>query len=243
MSLEARKFCAWLLDSRRNELLYRSLHLRFHTRYLDEVALLEAGGWVPRRRARLKQLGYLAAMTALWTWCAPLRIANMCSLRLYGNRPQIWLPSGSRKEVRLKLAASEMKNARAIDHRLLPGRHKAVETIAWYVEHVRPLHGDGDTSEYLFPAQKSGGHVSANCVRNWLYTHAAAEGIKIKPHWFRHAAATLYIRKFPGAYDHVAQLLDDRPEAVRRYYSWVDDLAVMDDVQRNILEMSGFADE
>lgn len=68
-------------------------------------------------------------------------------------------------------------------------------------------------------------------------------GIAMNPHWFRHAVASLYIRKNPGGYDHIARLLGDTPATVRKHYAWIDDAAVLDQVQREILCMGGFGDD
>ena len=243
MSPEAKKFCQWILASRRNEMLYRSLHIRFYNRAVELQETLRHTH-VPRGHETMRQLGVLAAMSAIWAWAAPLRIENMCALSLYGPAPQVFLPKGKKTKIRIHISAEDTKNNRIINQSMSDEKHRGVEVVNWYVSTVRPTIPGAENSPFLFPTSGgSGKAISKNVARTWLSRHIGQEGLAMKPHWFRHAAASLYIRKFPGAYDHVAQLLDDTPEVVRRYYSWIDDEAVLTKVQQNILEISGFNDE
>lgn len=241
MSPENMAFCSWLLSSRDNEMRFRSLHIRLHKRTLALMDQRDAGRRMKHLDQRVVQAGSLAAMTAIWLWGAPLRIGNTVALRLYGTAPQVFLPSGKQKELDIKIAAEETKNKRQLDQRINPGRHRAIEVVRWYIDEVRPLIPSADESIYLFPSSLKGrDHITGSAVRKWLHLHAVDEGIQINPHQFRHGAASLYIRGFPGAYDHVAKLLDDKPETVRRYYAWIDEEAVMADVQSNIIKLAGF---
>lgn len=243
MSPKAKEFCIRLLANRAAEMTYRSLHLRFRGRFDTLVAMHNAGERVPYHEERLFQVAALAAMSAIWIWGAPLRVANMCQLKLYGNTPQIWLPHGKTKDVHIILASQETKNNRDIRQRLRPGRHRAIETIDWYVNEIRPKILKDADSIWMFPSMKAPDRaLGTNSARNWLHRHSAEIGLPMKPHWFRHAAASLYIREHAGAYDHVAQLLDDTPQVVRKFYAWIDEMAVLDEVQANILEHAGFDD-
>ena len=240
MSPKSKKFCQWLLASRQNEMLYRSLHIRFHNRAIELMSRL-SHEHVPDGWSEVRRLGTLAAMSAIWAWGVPLRVGNMCSLTLYGDKPQIFLPMGKTVNLRIVVAKEETKNDRGLNHRISPGRHRGIEIVEWYISTIRPLIPGAENSKFLFPAPGgSGKAIGTGVVGTWLGRKAAQEGIVITPHHFRHAAASLYIRQFPGAYDHVAQLLDDTPEVVHRYYSWIDEEAVLTDVQNNIMLISGF---
>ena len=241
MSPENKAFCAWLLSGRDNEMRFRSLHILLYKRALDLMDQRDAGRQMKHLDQRVVQAASLAAMTAIWLWGAPLRIGNTVALRLYGTAPQVFLPNGKQKELHIRIATEETKNKHQLDQRIHPGRHRAIEVLQWYINEIRPLIPGADDSIYLFPSRIEGcGHITDGAVRKWLHLHAVDEGIQINPHQFRHGAASLYIRGFPGAYDHIAQLLDDKPETVRRYYAWIDEEAVMADVQSNILKLAGF---
>jgi len=241
MSSKAKRFCALLLADRRAEMKYRSLHLRMRALHDELASRAKSGERIPYLSDRLRQVASLAAMSAIWVWGPPLRIGNMCELRLYGDAPQIWLPSGKTKDIRITIELDEAKNKRAIHQRIAPGRHRAIETIEWYVNEIRPgLPGAGE-SIWMFPATHAATKpILTSTVRNWVERYSGEVGLPMKPHLFRHAAASLYIRSHPGAYDHVAQLLDDTPQVVRRFYAWIDDMAVMDEVQSHVLQHAGF---
>lgn len=243
MSPDNKAFCSWLLSSRDNEMRFRSLHIRLHKRTLALMDQRDAGRRMKHLDQRVVQAGSLAAMTAIWLWGAPLRIGNTVALRLYGTAPQVFLPNGKQQSVHIKIDPEQTKNKRQIDQQLHPGRHRAIEVLQWYIDEIRPLIPGADESIYLFPSSISGrDHITDGAVRKWLHQHAVDEGIQIDPHQFRHGAASLYIRAYPSAYDHVAQLLDDKPETVRRHYAWIDEEAVMTDVQSNILKIAGLTD-
>lgn len=243
ISVDSRIFCAWLLSDRANEMLFRSIHIRLQKRALRLMDQLDSGRRMKRIDQQVVQAGTLAAMAAIWLWGSPLRINNMVSLRLYGAAPQIFLPKGKRAEVVINIALEETKNNRPIDHKILPAKHRAIEVLKWYIENIRPLIPGSENSIYLFPSPSERRNtISDATVRVWLRKHAVDEGLQIKPQQFRHGAASLYIRAYPGAYDHVAQLLDDKADTVRRFYAWIDDAAVMTKVQANVLKIAGITD-
>lgn len=241
MSPKAKKFCAGLVGNRCAQMRYHSFHLRMRKLYDEMVSKSAAGDRIPFLADRLRHVATLAAMSAIWTWGPPLRVENMCALRLYGDAPQIWLPANKGQDIKITIEPQKTKNKRAIHQRIRHGRHQAVETIEWYVTEIRPtILGESDPI-WMFPSKQTMGQpVGTGSVRDWLDKYSAEIGLPMKPHWFRHAAASLYIKSHHGAYDHVAQLLDDSPQVVRRYYAWIDEMAVLDEVQSNILRNAGF---
>lgn len=240
MSPKSKKFCARLIKDRSTQLIYYSFHLRMRKLHDAMVIKSKSGERIPYLAERLKHLAMLAAMSAIWVWGPPLRIENMCALRLYGDAPQIWMPKTKGEDIKITIEQYKTKNKRAIEQRIRHGRHQAIETVNWYVNEIRPSILCNSDPIYLFPSTTTvGHHVGTGSVRDWLDNYSAKIGLPIKPHLFRHAAASLYIKSHPGAYDHVAQLLDDSPQVVRRYYAWIDELAVLDQVQANILRNAG----
>lgn len=241
MGRDEQMFCAWLLASRASELLYRSLHVRFYKRCLVLLKAEQEGGLRGTDKSRLTQLGVLAAAAAIEIWGPPLRIDNLRSIPIYGEKPWLFMPSGKRSYALFVLPKEPTKMKRIIRQKLLPGRTRALEILEWYIRVIRPRFAGAETSIYLFPGfGAKGGPISDNSLRDWLQLHGRREGINMNPHWFRHAVASLYIRAHPNGHAHVAKLLDDSPETVRRYYAWINDEQVLDEVQQEMLKLAGF---
>ncbi|QIE44010.1 site-specific integrase (plasmid) [Rhodobacteraceae bacterium SC52] len=241
MGPDAMKFCAWLLGSRDAELLYRSLHIRFYEEC--NAVLGDADTTLnSREKTRVIQFGSLAAVAAIEVYGPPLRIENLVNLRLFGDSPNLLMPRGLQKHARFLIAENETKNRKSLDHKLSPGRNRALEILSWYIRVIRPLCPNADMSPYLFPGKCGPDQpINENSLRNWLQNHGRAIGIRMNPHWFRHAVASLYLRERPGKHDHIARLLGDTASTVRNYYAWIDDEAVLDQVQREIIDMGGFS--
>lgn len=241
MSPDAVAFCKTLLHNRDVEMRFRSLHVRLHNRALLLMQERSAGRSMKRDHNRVVQVGSLAAMAAIWIWGAPLRIGNTRKLRLYGSEPQILMPSKKGDDVNIRIAADETKNKKGIAQDIKSGRSRAIEVLEWYIADIRPLIPGADQSVFLFPSSRNSNEaLSYPAIRLWVRRHVLEEGIQMTPHNVRHGIASLYLRNFPGAYEHVAYLLDDRSETVRQFYAWIDREAIMEQVQKNILQLGGF---
>jgi hypothetical protein len=241
MGRDEQMFCAWLLGSRASELLYHSMHIRFYQRCQHLLKVEQEGGLRGNEKSKITQLGVLAAAAAIEIWGPPLRIDNLRSIPIYGEKPWLFMPSGKRSYALFVLPKEPTKMKRTIRQKLLPGRTRALEILEWYIRVIRPRFANAETSIYLFPGfGTEGDPVSGNSLRIWLQVHGRREGINMNPHWFRHAVASLYIRANPNGHAHVAKLLDDSPETIRRYYAWVNDEQVLDEVQQEMLKLAGF---
>lgn len=241
MSPDAVRFCKTLLHNRDVELRFRSMHVRLYNRALVLMQERSAGRFMKQNGQQVIQVGSLAAMSAIWLWGTPLRISNMKKLRLHGEAPQLLMPHTKKGDALIRIEAKDTKNKKDIKQDIKPGRSQAIKVLEWYISEVRPLIPGADRSKFLFPSSKnSTKSISDTAIRNWMANHILDQGIQMNPHNFRHGIASLYLRSFPGAYDHVAYLLDDGPETIRQNYAWIDKEAIMKQVQKNILEMAGF---
>lgn len=245
MSDGARAFCAFLLSSRRQQLTFKSLHIRF---FKMSNALLETASirkLSQDEQYTLRQTGTLAAMAAIWLWFCPLRISNMLSLTINGPSPWLTMPGPHHDYARTLIPASHTKTKKTIDHKLERNRNRALEIIEWYLREIRPRYAGATTSPYLFPSCKKGGKaISGSSIRKWLRKYCRAVGFfQMLPHWFRHGIASLFLQTHAGAYVHVGTLLDDTPPTVRKFYGFVDDERLLGEAQLMWLKLADFLQE
>jgi integrase len=183
-------------------------------------------------------------MAAIALWGAPLRIDNLRALRLYGERRSLFMSISEKQDVLIAIAREATKTNEPIRQRMRAGENRAVEILRWYIREIRPRFPGAQTSEYLFPGFAAhGGPIHDDTLRSWLKTHGRRIGIVMTPHEFRHGVASLYIRAHPGGFDHIARLLDNSPEATRKYYAWIDDERMLAEVQERLLKLGGFGDD
>ena len=176
MSPHAKKFCQWMLTNRKNEMIYRSLHIRFQKNCL-EILAKPPHRYISDKNREVYHLGTLAAMSAIWIWCVPLRVSNMCDLTLFCDAPQVLLPAGKNPNLRIRIFQENTKNGKPIEHRMSPGRHRGIEIVKWYVDKIRPTIPGAKQSQYSFPASSgSGNALSTNNARDWLRKYGAKKG-------------------------------------------------------------------
>jgi integrase len=104
-----------------------------------------------------------------------------------------------------------------------------------YLERCRPLLA-GDANGFLFPARKGGAKTPAQLAEQIKRTLRQETGIDLNAHAFRHLAAFLFLREFPGEYRTTQQLLGhkdantthkfycglEQADALRRYDALID---------------------
>lgn len=237
MTPGVKMFCARLLASRHQEMIFQSLHLRFRDR---ADALIRGTETVPFTEYRIVQCGVCAVFAALELWGVPLRLGNATGLRHLGTEPSLILPAGPRQKIQIRIAGHDVKNGKNIRAFLAGGRERASEVVNWYLKEIRPRIPWADRSDYLIPGYESR-QISQTSLRNWLWTHSRDLGLPMKPHNFRHGLASLYLKYHPGEYNQAATLLGDKPETIRRYYAWIDNEAELAEVQRKVARMGGLS--
>lgn len=239
-----KNFCRWLLSDKKKQVSFMSLHIRF---FNSAKALVDAEEYRTLTKAeqdRLRQLGTLAAMAAVWLWIAPLRITNLMGLTISGRERKLHLPEGKRQYATLLIPGHETKTKRSIRKKVHPNRSRALEVIEFYMKHIRPRYPSAAESPLLFPGCKDASALIAKSgVRTWLKRECRAIGFyQIVPHWFRHGVASIFLKYNPGAYVHAGRLLDDQPRTVRTYYGFIDDEQLNDETQVEMLRIFGFTD-
>ena len=243
MSQRTQKFCASLLDSPALQTRLLTLHIRarklaqliFDRAAADkrELSAVEAG--------RVRQLGTVAAFAAIETCAAPFRIERVTQFVLSGPSADVLLPAKGIPTARFLRSAKQNPNKRTIAAALKQDRRNGLDTLMWYIEHVRPLFTEGHASEYLFPAVGSLGPMRKTMLYGWFKKLSRQLGIPMTPHNFRHAIASLLIKKYPGQYEAVAVLLGDTEGTVRTYYAWVNQRVQVESAQALVLELGNAA--
>lgn len=242
-STPARGFCVHLLRNRDAELRFRSAHLHWRREAGALLARERAGAHTPYRR--IEQLGTLAAFAALSIYGVPLRINNALDLTLSGPSPWLIMPRRPKDPVRIQIPAMHVKNRKRIDAQLCDGPNRALETFLWFVREIRPRMPGAATSPFLFPGEGQARRISAACLRAPLQKESRRIRLPtMNPHWFRHGMASLYLHRHPGAWPHLATLLGDEEETVRKFYAFIDEEQARLEVQENIARVAGlFPDE
>ena len=237
-----RNFCAWLLASRKGQLEFLSLHVRFYNRSKFLLDLEKSRPLRSREEDELRQTGSLAAMTAICLWFAPLRVDNLVNLTISGQRPLVFMPNKKRDHSILLVPMEMTKNKKPIRKKMTRNSSRSLEILEWYLSEIRSRHPDAFTSNYLFPGYGTrGGPITDETVRRWLKRHCRSVGFyPISPHWFRHGVASMFLQSNPGAYTHVGRLLDDNAKTVKKHYAFIDDERLVDEAQMEWLKIAGF---
>ncbi|WP_188127749.1 site-specific integrase [Ruegeria intermedia] len=240
MSPSSRKFCEALLSSTRQTMTFLSLHVQFRNKTEQMIREIEGAGrpWTMGESETIRQLGTVAAICAIETRGAPLRIDSALNLVFRGPKATFLLPTPQTRHATLHLSPEHTKNNVEIWAPIEPGNLNGLETILWYLDRIRPLFPDHDTSEFLFPSVKSAGSLHYRTFLGWFKRHTRAAGLPMTPHNFRHGLASLLLQKNPGRWDLLERLLDDTPGTVRRNYAWVNTRAQREEVQKYILNLS-----
>ena len=130
---------------------------------------------------------------------APMRIKNLAALRLDRHVVQTRL-GGVRHIV---IAAGEVKNREALTFEISEALGELLDA---YLNRARPVLME-DAGGFLFPARQAGAKAPAQLAAQIKRAIFLETGIVLNVHAFRHLAATLFLRKYPGEYETVRLLL------------------------------------
>lgn len=244
MADSTRKFCEHLLGSTRATLAFLSLHIRLRNK--AESLLRELQSTDERQSAqkieKIRQIGTVAAICAIETRGAPIRIGNALSLRYRGPGQNFHLPTSNEARIIIDLAPSETKNKSRIWAPIARDNMHGLAVMEWYLERIRPLYDCSDANPYLFPAVRGPGDaLPYRTLLTWFKSHTREADLPMSPHKFRHGLASLLLERNPGRWDLLERLLDDSPITVRRNYAWVNERAQRTEVQSYILDLSALA--
>ncbi|MDO6721655.1 hypothetical protein Q4560_00090 [Celeribacter halophilus] len=240
MSESTRKFCETLLEHPNRTMKFLSMHvqLRNQANNILMASADRAQALSHYDRIKVRQIGTLAAISAIETRGAPIRISNALSLRIFGEDRNFLLPTRLSDQAVIDLAAEDVKNCNAIWAPITRGNLKGLEVIEWYLEHIRPFYPRSKDSPFLFPGTDGCGSLRYKTFLDWCKQHTRAYGLPMTPHKFRHGLASLLLQHNPGRWDLLERLLDDTPETVRKNYAWVNERAKRNEVQKYILDLS-----
>jgi integrase len=135
---------------------------------------------------------------------APIRLANLVSIMIDEN---LIKPGGPNSTYWLTFPHYDVKNRVRLEFTF---DEQITELIDEYIHDYRPHLMRGSNSACLFPGM-TGKPKTANMFSNQITERIeAATGLRLTAHQFRHAAAAIYLRHHPGAYEVVKRLLGHR---------------------------------
>jgi integrase len=165
--------------------------LRF-LNYPDE--LFDAANKAQGQKSHLQAQAGVAALILMF---APMRIKNLCELRIDQNLN--WIDD----RLHIHIPCHLVKNDMELNFALPPGPSDRVRE---YIDRYRSLFLP-EANPYLFPGRKGGSKdISAfrRLISATLFNHT---GIRLTPHQFRHVAAKLLLDARPGHYEVVRKIL------------------------------------
>lgn len=135
---------------------------------------------------------------------APIRLGNLVAIRIDQN---LIKPGGPKSPFWLSFPHYDVKNRVSLDFTF---DDELTELIDEYIHQYRPHLIRGANSDFLFPGA-SGGPKTANMFSGQITDRIEeVTGLRLTVHQFRHAAAAVYLRYNPGAYEVVKRLLGHR---------------------------------
>lgn len=243
MSPKVRHFCETLLGSKQRVLTFLSLHVEFRNKaqgLFDEYTR-DDREMTRRETEAVRALGTLAAVCAIETRGAPIRIENALGLVIGEGRITFHLPSRMTDHATIDLAPEDTKNGNEIWAPIVRGNLNGLEVIEWYNKTIRPLYPNASSSPFLFPSIETTGSLQYKTFLGWFKRETRAAGLPMTPHNFRHGLASLLIQANPGRWDLLERLLDGTAGTARSYYGWVNKRTQRSDVQKYVLDLSRIA--
>jgi integrase len=151
----------------------------------------------PVRAAVMAQMAVAIGILSV----APVRLANLTAIRLGTN---LLKPGGNEKNYWLTFPDHDVKNRVKLNY---PLEDYLTKLIDEYVHDFRPTLLRGSNEDWLFPGQPKGakGKISfSGQITERIYK---STGLRMTVHQFRHAAGAIILKKRPGEYELVRQLL------------------------------------
>jgi integrase len=156
--------------------------------------------YAPIKAALTAQIAVAIAILSF----APIRLSNLGAIRIDENLVK---PGGPSSPFWLTFPYYDVKNRVRLDFTF---DDDVTSLIEEYIHQYRPHLMRGTNSDYLFPGV-SGKPKTANMFSGQITDRVEdATGLRLTVHQFRHAAAAIYLRHNPGAYEVVKRLLGHR---------------------------------
>jgi integrase len=126
---------------------------------------------------------------------APVRLGNLIRIKLDEN---LIKPGGIDGPYWLVFPKEDVKNRVQLQHKILP---EVSDMIDEYINDFRPILLRGSNGLWLFPGE-TGGVKSSRLLSVQITDRVyKATGLRLTAHQFRHAAAAIFIKAFPGQYE------------------------------------------
>jgi integrase len=144
---------------------------------------------------------------------APMRLGNLIRIQLGEN---LIKPGDIDGPYWLVFPSQDVKNNVTLQFKLLP---EVGEIIDEYINDFRPVLARGSNAPWLFPGETGGVKTSRTLSLQITDRVFKATGLRLTVHQFRHAAAAIFIKEFPGQYERARQFLGHtRIETTMRFY-------------------------
>jgi Phage integrase family len=167
-----------------------------------------------RRHApvRAAVLAQIAAAVAILT-VAPVRLGNLCSIRLGEN---LIKPGGPYSNFWLRFPKYDVKNRTPLQFKL---DETVTAIINEYVHAFRPALMRGSDADWLFPGE-AGNHKEKISFSTQIVERVQkSTGLRITVHQFRHAAGALILKHRPGEYELVRRVLGHKSaQTTKNFY-------------------------
>jgi hypothetical protein len=164
-------------------------------------ALIEMGKLARKPRiTRMDAIHYSILLAIEILIVAPMRMENLAELNLDSHF--VW-PSHGKGEAIITVPRQYVKNKVPLEYKVPRGSMPALDT---YLKRFRPLLLK-DLSSALFPGRRGQTKRSDTLSRQIKDLIRKELGIDWTPHVYRHLAARLYLRAYPGDYEGTRRLL------------------------------------
>jgi hypothetical protein len=190
-----------------------------------QARLQNWGKMTQHARMRALKLGTAAAALTILLYGKPLREQNLRKLRAYCDHPTLILPVDFKGEACLDLPGEITKNGKPIAGELDP---EAMPILRFYYEIVRekliaehPFGKHHTRSDFLFNSPGNDRAAEKSVLTALIGEGLAFCGLDMDTHEMRHAVAFFVLDEDPNAIEEAAELLDDHPDTVRKFYAWI----------------------
>jgi hypothetical protein len=201
---------------------------------LPQAMMTAARAHAPVRSAVTAQLAVAIAILTV----APVRLANLASIKLGFN---LIKPDGPGSNYWLVFPHYDVKNRVKLEYPLEPSLSRLIDE---YVHEFRPILLRGRNEDWLFPGRRAGakGKISfSGQITERIYK---GTGLRMTAHQFRHAAGALILRRRPGEYELVRQLLGHRSvQTTTKFYIGLANIQASEIFSEIVLEQMGEAAE
>jgi integrase len=144
---------------------------------------------------------------------APIRLANLIKIKLDEN---LIKPGGIDGPYWLVFPKEDVKNRVQLQHKILP---EVGAIIDEYINDFRPVLLRKSNGPWLFPGETKEVKTSRTLSLQITDRVLKATGLRLTVHQFRHAAAAIFIKAFPGQFERARQLLGHKNiETTMRFY-------------------------